>query len=89
MEKNRKSDISLISIKEKNGIKFTKVKVKNSIFDIQIKNIDVYNVLSSIDVIIELGLNLKKFHKIYKDIQIPEEEEKCTKLKDIKSTFFD
>ncbi len=86
--KNRKSDISLISIKEKNGIKFTKVKVKNSIFDIQIKNIDVYNVLSSIAVIIELGLNLKKFLKIYKDIQIPEGRGKMYKIERYKKHFF-
>ena len=51
--KSRKSDVCLISTtKKKNKVKLM-VKAKNQILKLEIKNINIYNVLSSIALIIE------------------------------------
>jgi MurE/MurF fusion protein len=64
--KRKKSDIFLIrAIKRKN---FTKLflQVENKKVDLEIKNINIYNVLASIAVIKVLKLDLNKIKKIFK-----------------------
>jgi murE/murF fusion protein len=67
--KSRKSDVCLISTtKKKNKVKLM-VKAKNQILKLEIKNINIYNVLSSIALIIELKLDLKRIVKIFKNYE--------------------
>ena len=45
------------------------IKVKNQIFTLKIKNINIYNVLSSLAVLKELNLDIKKVIKLYGDYE--------------------
>ena len=63
---SKKSDISLVSNRERDSFL---IKTKDEIIPLEIKNINVYNVLSSIALLKELNLNPKKIIKYYKTYQ--------------------
>ena len=58
--KSRNSDVQLIKIKRKNIEDKFNVKVYDQIFEFEIKNINIYNVLASLAIIYELKLDIKK-----------------------------
>jgi MurE/MurF fusion protein len=67
--KNNKSDIfPLKSIKVKNVTKIL-LKIMNRKIDLEIKNINIYNVLASIAVLREFNLNLSSIKKIFKNFE--------------------
>ena len=63
---SKKSDVSLFSKRERD---IFLIKTKDEIIPLEIKNINVYNVLSSIALLKELNLNIKKIIKYYKTYQ--------------------
>ena len=63
---SKKSDVSLTLNRESDSFL---IKTKDEIFSLEIKNINVYNVLSSIALLKELNLNPKKIIKYYKIYQ--------------------
>ena len=70
--KNKKSDIfPLRIIKSKNSTKIV-LKVCNDKMDLDIKNINIYNVLASIAVINEFNFNIKNIKKIFKNFELTE-----------------
>ena len=67
--KNKKSDVfPLKIIKNKNLVKIV-VKVKNQKIELEIKNINIYNVLATLAVIKELSLNLNNIKKILENFE--------------------
>ena len=84
---NKKSNIYPVNIKKND--KKTKLRVKTSkyILDFEIKNINIYNVLSSIALMEELGLNLIKAVKYYKNFQPSEGRGKIHNVKRYKKSF--
>ena len=65
--KDKKSDISLLkSVKKKKSTKIF-IKVKDKKINLNIKNINIYNILASVAVINELNLDLQKIKKIIKN----------------------
>ena len=68
--KNKNSDIFPLKIIKKNKF-LTKVlfKVKNEKINLEIKNINIYNILASIAVLKELNLNLGKIKKVLKNYE--------------------
>jgi MurE/MurF fusion protein len=67
--KNKKSDIYPFKIvKNKNSIT-TFIKLKNQKIVLNIKNINIYNLLASLAVIKELNLNLDNTKKIFKNYE--------------------
>ena len=67
--KNYKSDIYPINItKDNNLIKMT-VKIRDSLIDLQIKNINFYNVLASLAILKVLNLNLSNISKFFKSYE--------------------
>ena len=65
--KDKKSDVCLLkAIKSENLVRIS-VKVKDKKIDLEIKNINIYNVLASLAVMRELNLNLNNFKKIFKN----------------------
>ena len=67
--KHNKSDICLKKI-ERAG-KFSKIylKVNNQIFDYKIKDINIYNLLASVAVLKQLGVNINKIHSKIKKLE--------------------
>ena len=62
----KKADIYPIQIKKFGEIRNITIKIGYKTIQIKIKNINIYNVLSSLAVLKELGLNLDKIIHIYK-----------------------
>ena len=63
------------------------MKTSKYILDFEIKNINIYNVLSSIALMEELGLNLIKAVKYYKNFQPSEGRGKIHNVKRYKKSF--
>ena len=67
--KNNKSDIFLLkNIKVKNTTKIL-IQVMNRKIDLEVKNINIYNVLAAIAVLKEFNLNLSNIKKIFKNFE--------------------
>ena len=59
----KRSDIHPISIRKKNNKTKILIKIKKQNFKLEVKNINIYNILSSLAVLNELNLNIKKIIK--------------------------
>jgi len=67
--KNKKSDVCLSNlIKNKFGYKLI-IKIKEKFLKFEVKNLNIYNVLSSITLLEVLNLNFEKILKYYKTYQ--------------------
>ena len=65
--KNKKSDVCPLKIiKSKNLVKIS-IKIKDQKIDLEIKNMNIYNILASLAVMRELNLNLNESKKIFKN----------------------
>jgi len=64
--KDKKSDIFPLKIFKNRDLVKIFVKVKNKKIDLEIKNINIYNVLASLAVMMELDLSLESAKKIFK-----------------------
>ena len=67
--KHKKSNITLKKINEKNENKKIFINVNNKNFDFEFSDINVYNVLASIAVLNEFGIDLKKIKLLIKNLQ--------------------
>ena len=67
--KNKKSDIQLLKIIENKNYRKIFIKVKNQKIDIDIKNINISNVLASLAVIKEFNLNLNDVKNFFRKIE--------------------
>ena len=65
----KKANIYPIKIKKFEEITQINIKIFDKIIRLKIKNINIYNVLSSLAVLNELGLSLDKTHRIYKNFE--------------------
>ena len=57
---SKRADISLVNVKKIKNEKIFKIKVINEIYFLKAKNINIYNILSSLAVFKEFNLNIKK-----------------------------
>ena len=78
---SKMSDIHPISIKKNSNRTKILIKIKNQNLNLEIKNINIYNVLSSLALLSELNLN---FHKILKKFSTYEPVEGRGKIHSIK-----
>ena len=85
--KKKKSDVHLIKIKKLNNIDIITINVKNVIVEVKAKNINVYNILCSLAVLNELGLNINKIIKIYKNLEPSNGRGKIHKIRRYKKSF--
>ncbi|MDC0952547.1 UDP-N-acetylmuramoyl-L-alanyl-D-glutamate--2,6-diaminopimelate ligase [Pelagibacteraceae bacterium] len=67
--KNYKSDIYPINMTKNNNLIKMTVKTKDSFIDLQIKNINFYNVLASLAILKVLNLNLSTISKFFKNYE--------------------
>ena len=67
--KSRKSDIKPIKIKEHKGIKKILVCVNDVNLELEIKNVNIYNVLASLAVLRAFNLDLQKTVNIFKSLE--------------------
>ena len=84
---SKKSDVHPISILKKNDRKILNIKIKDQTLRLNIKNINIYNVLSSLALMKELNLNFNKITQYFKNCEPSEVEEKFLILKDIEKTL--
>ena len=85
--KSKKSDVRLIKIKNNREKKIVVVQLKNSIIELEVKNVNIYNVLASLTVLSELDLDIKKNFKTFKDLCPSEGRGKIHKIKRYKKNF--
>ncbi len=84
---SKMSDIHPISIKKNyNKIKIL-IKVKKQIFNFEIKNINIYNVLSSLALLSELNLNIQKIIKKFRTYEPVEGRGKIHTIKRYNKKF--
>ena len=65
---SQKSDIHPLSLIKNNRKRILKIKIKSKILNIELKDINIYNVLSSLALLLTLNLNINKIINCYKDI---------------------
>ncbi len=85
--KSKKSDIHLIKVKQNRDTRQIIVGVKDTILELKVKNINVYNVLASLAVLKELNLNIEKTITIFKDFQPSRGRGRIHKVKRYKKIF--
>jgi len=67
--KNKKSDVHLLRIVKKKNSMNLLLKVTNEKIDLNVKNINIYNVLASLAILKELKLSLNNIKKIFKNFE--------------------
>ena len=84
---SKKSDLHPFRI-SKNG-NFTKlsIKINNQIIHLKVKNINIYNVLSSLALLKELKLNIKKISKYFENFQPSEGRGRIYSIKKFNKKF--
>ncbi len=85
--KSKKSDVYPISIKKNKIKKILTFKVKNQILKLEIQNINIYNILSSLALLKELKLNLGKIINYIKKCEPSEGRGKVHNIKRYKKSF--
>ena len=85
--KSKNSDVRLINIKEKKGIKKITIKISKNIFDLKVKNINLFNILAAFAVLKVLNLDLKKVLKTIKNLEPYEGRGKIHKVKRYNKKF--
>ena len=84
---NKNSDIYPLSIKKKKNNKILSVKLGNKIIKIKFKNLNIYNILSSLAVLSVLKLNIKKIKKYYENLEPSEGRGKIYNVNRYKKNF--
>ena len=70
--RNKKSDIHLISVTKRKNEKILRIRIGEQILNIELKDINIYNVLSSLALLYELNLDISKIKNFFK-ICLPSE----------------
>ena len=63
--KNKTANVHIVKMKKIKNINHIAVKVIDTIFELKIKNLNIYNILCSLAVLKELELNISKIIKLY------------------------
>ena len=82
-----KSDVYPIKLFKKKYKNKAKIKVKNQIYNLEIGDINIYNVLSSLALLKELNLDLRKIIKYFKDYKPTEGRGKIHVIKRYNKKF--
>ena len=69
---HKKADVRLKKIVKKRNNLVIKIQIHSQIIDVEIKDLNIYNVLSSIAVLKELKINIHKIKNKYKNFDLPE-----------------
>ena len=85
--KSKKSDVHIIKIKKHRAIKEVIIRIKKEILELRLKDINVYNVLASLAVLKEFGLNLQKTIQVFKNFEPSEGRGRIHKIKRYKKNF--
>ena len=85
--KSKQSDVHLIKIKKHGAIKKIIIRVKNEILELRVKDIHIYNVLASLAVLKEFGLDFQKTIQVFKNFQPSEGRGRIHKIKRYKKNF--
>ncbi len=85
--KSKKSDVHLIKTIQCGEVKKIIISVKDVILKLKIKDINIYNVLSSLAVLKEFDLNLQKAVQIFKNLQPSTGRGRIHKIKRYKKNF--
>ena len=85
--KNQNSNIKLIKIKKINNLSQITVMDGKRLFRLRVNNINIYNILCSLAVLKELGLNINKIIDIYKTFEPSEGRGKLHIIKRYKKKF--
>ena len=85
--KSKKSDVRLVRIKKNRMGKKIIVKIKNSNLELEVKNVNIYNILASLAVLSELNLNIQKNLPTFKNFNPSEGRGKVHKVKRYKKIF--
>jgi MurE/MurF fusion protein len=83
----KKANIYPIKINKFKEVTLITIKIINRIIKLKIKNINIYNVLSSLAVLNELGLSFDKTKEIYKNFEPSDGRGKLHKIKRYKKSF--
>ena len=84
---NKKSNVQLVSKSKKRDQELLTIKIKEKILKIKIKNINFYNVLSSLALLDELNLNLNTIINNFKNYEPSEGRGKIHNIKRYKKNF--
>ena len=84
---SKKSDVYPISISKGKKVSLIKIKLFDQIISLQVKNMNIYNVLASLILLKKLNLNLEKILKYYKNYEPTEGRGKIHSIKRYKKTF--
>ena len=84
---NKKSHVHPISLFKNKKNKILKVKMFNQIFSFRIRNINIYNILSSLALLNELNLNLDKVKNCFNNLEPSEGRGKIYDVQRYKKNF--
>ena len=84
---SKKSDVHLLSITNSKGLKKLKIRTKKQILIFKIRNLNIYNVLSSLALMEELKLDLDKINSIFKKSEPSDGRGKIHLIKRYKKNF--
>ena len=84
---NKKSNVQLVSKSKKRDQELLTIKIKEKILKVKIKNINFYNVLSSLALLDELNLNLNTIINNFKYYEPSEGRGKIHNIKRYKKNF--
>ncbi len=84
---SRDSDVFPIFISKNKKVKKIKINIKNQILKIRIKNLNIYNILSSLALLNELNLNLKEINKYFLNFEPTEGRGKVYNVKRYNKNF--
>tara|TARA_B100001564_G_C20571624_1_gene638626 strand:+ start:1 stop:888 length:888 start_codon:yes stop_codon:yes gene_type:complete len=85
--KSKNSDVHLLKLIKHKKSKSIFVSIKNEVFKIKLKNINIYNVLASIAVLKDLNLDLRKTLRLFENFQPSEGRGKVYKIKRYNKNF--
>ena len=85
--KSKQSGVHLIKITKYGPIKKIIIRVKNEILELRVKDIHIYNVLASLAVLKEFGLDLQKTIQVFENFQPSEGRGRIHKIKRYKKKF--
>ena len=85
--RSKKSDVNLIKVKKHKGLKKIIIRIQDIILKLEIKNINVYNVLASLAVLKEFNLDFNKSINIFKRFQPSDGRGRVHKIKRYKKKF--
>ena len=84
---NKKSNVQLVSKSKKRDQELLTIKIKEKILKVKIKNINFYNVLSSLALLDELNLNINTIINNFKKYEPSEGRGKIHNIKRYKKNF--